>query len=112
MKFELCDNSQILGGGLKGYFDESYNILVSLFGEPNNGPSSDNKVLCEWTFKINDELGWIYNYKTGINYVDSGLKKEEIETWHIGGKSSKIVDLIRQYCIEKGYLFLNRIIND
>lgn len=94
----------------KGYFNEAYHVLVSIFGKPNGGPSVDNKVLCEWIFKINGEVGFIYNYKTGINYDKKyGKEKEDIMTWHIGGRRHKIVGLVKKYCITKGYLFLNRI---
>lgn len=87
----------IMGTSLQGYLEGPIEEIIDVLGGPNEEPSGDLKVEWEWIYKLNNEIVTIYNYKTGPLY----LKKKEItindiERWHIGGKSSKAVKLLQK----------------
>ncbi len=86
------------GTHLIGHINESYETLVSLFGEPMEGC---DKTDAEWVIRFYDEeedqdiVATIYNWKDGYNYCGgSGLPVESITEWHIGGFDSRSHDLV------------------
>ena len=86
------------GTHFQGYIDITYDKLVKIFGEPTSG--DEYKVDAEWLIEFkNGIVATIYNYKDGKNYNgNSGLEKEDITNWHIGGYDQKAVDLVYEIC--------------
>lgn len=72
------------GTSLIGYITTTYDKLVEAFGEPNYGPSGDDKVQSEWVLDINGEPCTIYDWK--VTETPKGRYK-----WHVGGRSSKVL---------------------
>lgn len=90
------------GTHLQGYIDTSYEVLLSVFGEPT--PGDGHKVDAEWLLQLEDgRLATIYNYKTGRNYLGpDGLDTGDIRDWHIGGHDITVVaavsNIIKEHC--------------
>jgi hypothetical protein len=83
------------GTSLQGYITTDYATLVKVFGEPttNDGYKTD----AEWVLTDGDVVATIYNYKTGRNYLgEEGIPTESIKDWHIGGKSYRAAELVRE----------------
>ena len=81
-----------------GYLCLNYDEIVSIFGEPNYGPSGDSKTDWEWIFEINKNVITIYNYKTGPAYTrDRTIRPQDIDSWHIGGSDIIVLNLINKY---------------
>lgn len=82
----ICD---VMGSSFVGYLEASFKDLVTEFGEPRwrskDGlwHSSDQKVRCEWAFRIGSGkhrlVFTIYDYKE-VRPI------EEIDQWHVGAK--------------------------
>jgi hypothetical protein len=89
---------------LQGYVKVSYADLVKKFGEPIDGDGY--KVDAEWVIKFkNGEVATIYNYKDGKNYNgESGMSKENITEWHVGGHKKLVVGLVEEVLKEKTIL--------
>lgn len=97
----LKDFSLLNGTSLKGYINCDYATLVKVFGEPQ-GCYDNYKSDCAWDVVINGTVCTIYNYKDGKNYNGpSGLDKENITDWHIGGKSRFCETLVNDYVAYK-----------
>lgn len=79
------------GTCLQGYLNATYQKIVDRYGLPIEGDGY--KTDAEWIIKWDDgEIGTIYNYKNGQNYLgESGLPTEDITEWNIGG-NKKIVE--------------------
>jgi len=91
------EQNQIMGTGLEGTIETSYSNLVSKFGSPNV-EGDQYKTDAEWALKHNGHVITIYNYKDGHNYLGKrGKDVADIRTWHIGGKTKKVVDIIRKH---------------
>ena len=86
------------GTCLQGYINGSYYELVDAFGPPIGG-TDEYKTDAEWLLILNDDVvATIYNYKSGKNYLGAnGLNVEDIDRWHIGGKSSEGLLLLDEY---------------
>ena len=97
------NDSRVNGTSLRGYLDARYSELVELFGPPLVD-GDGYKVDAEWNLVFNDEtMVTIYNYKTGKNYRKAnGLNVEDIEVWHVGGKSISAVFALDDYFEENG----------
>jgi len=98
MEFKTHNDCDIetVGTSLMGYIDASYAELVEVLGEPTEG--DDYKVDANWHILNMDtgESATIYNYKDGKNYNGrNGTPKTEIRDWHIGGRSSEAVKLVK-----------------
>ena len=76
---------------LSGYITCDFDKLVNTFGEPS--PFDHYKTDAQWIIEFSDgEVGTIYNYKDGINYLGTeGLITYLIEFWHIGSHSANVV---------------------
>jgi len=89
MKFKNISNeytNEANMTSLQGYIDSTYQQLVRLFGEPNDG--DDYKVQKEWVLKFEDgTIATIYDYKMGDCYNGSGegVHYSDVTDWHIGG---------------------------
>jgi hypothetical protein len=96
MHFKVNNDAGIDGTALLGGVDVSYQRIVDVFGQPNEGDGY--KVDAEWIIQFSDGLvATIYNYKSGKNYNgNEGQKTEEITDWHIGGKDPKVVKRVTQ----------------
>ena len=70
------------GTSLVGYIKTTYDELVKKLGEPNYGPSGDQKVTCEWILEVDGDPCTIYDWKTGKTPKD-------LHKWHVGGTSSR-----------------------
>jgi len=76
------------GTSLKGSIDESYERLVEVFGEPN-GFGDDLKVRCEWVINTPSGVATIYDWKDIVDV-------EDVRDWHIGGKTSDVVEWVQK----------------
>lgn len=96
MHFKVNNDAGIDGTALMGAVEVSYQRIVDVFGQPNEGDGE--KVDAEWIIQFSDGLvATIYNYKSGKNYNgNEGQKTEEITDWHIGGKDPKVVDRVKR----------------
>lgn len=80
----------VIGTGLAGYLDCTYDHLVNLFGEPTI-KTDEYKTSAEWHIEVrtNDVLqgvASIYDYKQHKGYCEDGVETHEIDEWHVGGK--------------------------
>lgn len=100
MKIESIEgpDSRSNGTSLRGYINGTYDELVEVFGEPI-AATDDYKSDAEWLLILNDDVVvTIYNYKSGKNYLGAnGLNVEDIDRWHVGGKSSEGLLLLDEY---------------
>ena len=82
------------GTSFRGHVNAHYNQLVEMFGEPYTNP--DNyKTDVEWIVSTPYGPATIYNYKNGYSYLGvSGLKFEEMDDWHVGGKNAESYEWI------------------
>lgn len=84
------------GTSLRGYVNAHYSQLVEMFGEPYIDPEN-YKTDVEWIVPTPYGPATIYNYKNGYSYLGvSGLKLEEMDEWHVGGKNAESYDWIVQ----------------
>jgi hypothetical protein len=82
------DRISIGGTCLQGYISTTYDRLVAVFGEPMR--FEDDKVQAEWNFKIDGQVGAIYDWK------EYGRSPESIRDWHVGGFSPDIVAVVER----------------
>ena len=104
MKLVMSQNQEEADGtSLVGYmpYGTTYEQLVKAFGQPILYTEADgDKVDAEWVGWIDDQLFTIYNYKTGHVYLGSeGIFFKDLvgDDWHIGGRDSRVVDLIVEH---------------
>jgi hypothetical protein len=84
------------GTSFQGYVNAPYNQLVEMLGEPYTNPD-DHKTDVEWIVSTPYGPATIYNYKNGYSYLGlSGLKLDEMDEWHVGGKNAESYDWIVQ----------------
>lgn len=90
------NNADVNGTCLQGYVYATYAELVEAFGEPSHD-GDGYKVDAEWELEQDGKVVTIYNYKDGLNYLGEpeGTPVENINRWHIGGKSAVVVELVR-----------------
>lgn len=99
-KISSLNKASADGTCLQGYLYCHYNDIVKIYGPPL---LVDDKSDVEWVIKWEDGLvGTIYNWKNGKNYLgNDGLKVEDINEWHIGGKTkivkTRIINQIKNY---------------
>jgi hypothetical protein len=68
----------------------SYADLIAAFGPPQ--PCGDYKTAVEWWLRFSDgAVASIYDYKKAVKYQFDGLAVEDIDEWHIGGRSTAVV---------------------
>ena len=105
MKIESIEgwDSRASGTCLKGYINGDYSTLVETFGPPI-ADGDDYKTDAEWILILNDDVTvTIYNYKSGKNYLGAnGLNVEDMDRWHVGGKSSEGLLLLDEYFEDNG----------
>lgn len=78
----------VAGTSLRGYIDTDYATLCSILGK--GIPEYGDKTTQEWILEFDDNtIATIYNYKLDYTPIDR-------YSWHIGGKSSRVVDLVHQ----------------
>lgn len=78
------------GTCLQGYVYPTYARLVEVFGDPIRYDDG-YRVQAEWNFKINGEIGTIYDWK------ENGTPPEEVTEWHVGGFTPSIVEAVRRF---------------
>lgn len=82
---------------LMGYVDATYDELVEIFGEPEKVIKAGDKTDVQW--KIGKNI-YIYNYKTGPNYLGlDGVPPEEHTDWHIGGDTKNAVHWVQDQLV-------------
>ena len=82
------------GTSFQGYVNAHYNQLVEVFGEPYTNPDN-HKTDVEWIVSTPYGPATIYNYKNGSAYLGlSGLKLDEMDEWHVGGKNAESFEWI------------------
>ena len=87
------------GTSFQGYVNAHYNQLVEMFGEPYTNPDN-HKTDVEWIVSTPYGPATIYNYKNGYSYLGlSGLKLDEMDEWHVGGKNAESYEWIVQKII-------------
>lgn len=85
------------GTSFQGYVKAQYDHLVRIFGEPYTNPDN-HKTDVEWIVSTPYGPATIYNYKNGYSYLGlSGLKIDEMDEWHVGGKNAKSYEWIIQH---------------
>jgi len=95
------------GDSLQGGFENSYDEVKRVFGEPTISQkefSKGSKTDAEWNVVLDDGTHFsIYNYKDGNNYLGAeGLPLSKITDWHVGGRhgdTNKIMSFLK----EKGF---------
>lgn len=84
------------GSSFQGYVKTQYDHLVELFGEPYTNPDN-HKTDVGWIVSTPYGPATIYNYKNGYSYLGlSGLKLDEMNEWHVSGKSTESYEWIVQ----------------
>lgn len=83
-------SKHVVGTGLAGYVECSYDHLVNMFGEPVI-KTDGYKTSAEWhvEVRLNDVLqgvASIYDYKEHKGYREDGKETQDITHWHVGGK--------------------------
>lgn len=89
------DSKNANGTYLQGYLDASYNELIKVFGEPNNGPNDFglDKTTCEWILEYEDgKYCTIYDWKT----IETPMG---LYSWHIGGNKIDCVHQLTNYFV-------------
>ena len=82
------------GTSFQGYVNAHYSQLVEMFGEPYTNPDN-HKTDVEWIVSTPYGPATIYNYKNGYSYLGlSGLKLNEMDEWHVGGKNKQSYEWI------------------
>ena len=98
-KFINSENVDCNGTSFKGDISNvSYRKLVKVFGKETFGMSGDEKSQCEWNIQFEDgTVATIYDWKVNKKYCGKeGLSKSKVTEWHIGGHSSKAVELVKE----------------
>lgn len=82
------------GTSFQGYVNAHYCQLVEIFGEPYTD-LDNHKTDVEWIVSTPYGPATIYNYKNSYSYLGlSGLKLDEIDEWHVGGKNKQSYEWI------------------
>ena len=82
------------GTSFRGYLYAEYSELVEKFGEPHS-LENNHKIDAEWIVDTPHGVATIYNYKNGYSYLGlSGLKLNEMDEWHVGGKNKQSYEWI------------------
>ena len=99
--FKRIGYKKVRGTSYKGEINVPYNILVETFGEPDSGDGW--KTEAEWDIQFSDgTVATIYNWKNGKAYLgENGLDVEDIKTWHVGGRSRKVLDKVKEALEQK-----------
>lgn len=98
IEYEVSESGKS-GSSLQGYVTATYDKLIGLLGKPTYMDADPYaKVNCEWclTIKVQDEddpEDWDYEYATIYNWKD-GRVPLETYSWHVGGFSYDIEDLV------------------
>jgi hypothetical protein len=75
----------VIGSGLKGYINCTYQDLIRVLGEPTYPEvSGDDKVQKEWVVMYNGEVFTVYDWKT----YDEEYTMNELDQFHVGGKTN------------------------
>jgi hypothetical protein len=97
VSFQLEDNysKAHMSGRVSELDGVTYEQLVRTFGEPNIGPSGDDKVQAEWLIEFTNEfdekvIATVYDYK------QYGTPVEEITYWSIGGFKAEAGWLVKE----------------
>ena len=84
------------GTSFQGHVNAHYCQLVEIFGEPYTD-LDNHKTDVEWIVSTPYGPATIYNYKNGYSYLGlSGLKLNEMDEWHVGGKNKQSYEWIMQ----------------
>jgi len=87
--FEVNDGTSANGTNFQGYITTTYGALVDRLGPSREG-SADQKTTADWVLKFEDgTVATIYDWKLSSTPTDP-------YEWHIGGKSSRAVDLVQE----------------
>jgi len=82
------------GTSFRSYINAQYDKLVELFGEPFTD-TNNHKTDAKWIVATPYGPATIYNYKNGFSYLGlSGLKLEEMNEWHVGGRNKQSYEWI------------------
>lgn len=104
------DVKQVWDSWLQGTVECSYQDLVDTFGMPNDNGDTE-KCDANWFFMSTFGAVSIYNWKDGKNYLGAeGADVEDITDWHIGGKESFVVGLVRTALERNKKMALTRIL--
>jgi hypothetical protein len=102
MKFQTHNDKQInADGSLMDCITANYSDLKKIFGKPTEGDGY--KVDAEWEIEFEDgTVATIYNWKDGKNYCGkSGLAKTKITDWHVGGRTMKSVERVKEVLLSR-----------
>jgi len=80
----------VMGTGLEGYISIPFYDLETAFGKPIRH-EGDCKVNVEWHIVTPYGPATIYDWK-----LPEGVHYEENHTWNVGGRDSRVVELIEK----------------
>lgn len=81
------------GACMQGQITCPFSLLITLFGEPEQGDNS--KVDAFWSVEFDDGvIATIYNWKNGIAYC-GGPDIDQITQWNIGGYEKAAAEHVR-----------------
>ena len=86
---------------LQGHITCPFSLLITLFGQPEDG--DDSKMDAHWSIEFDDGItATIYNWKNGIAYCGSlAPEVEQITKWNIGGFDQSSCDHVRNIILSK-----------
>lgn len=88
------------GTSLQGELQIPFSRVVAVFGEPQD--SDGYKCAFEWRIAFADgTVATIYDYKSSSLYHDENptpeqMREREFSDWHIGGRTKRAVELVRE----------------
>ena len=97
--YDSMDAPDTSGSSLKGHllYGITYGMLIEYLGEPTYLPedSGDGKVNFEWVVEYNDDVFYIFDWKTESpewSRLNTGSKEEASlgyggSRWHVGSKT-------------------------
>lgn len=100
MKF-MVGEADLTGTSLQSYLDMPMSRIVAVFGEPKTDVDG-YKVAFEWAITFADgTIASIYDYKSSSLYDDDNptpeaMRAADFSGWHIGGKSKRAAELVRE----------------
>jgi hypothetical protein len=88
MDIKKANSSDLNGTCYQGTVHVRYASMVSVFGEPNEGPSADNKVKGGWVLEIDGIFCNIYAWKVGRKLL------KNVRSWNVGGHDKQALQRV------------------
>jgi hypothetical protein len=101
----MIGRADLVGTHLQGELQIPFSRVVAIFGEP--GEADQYKVAFQWAITFADgTVASIYDYKASSLYDDDQptpeqMRANEFDDWHIGGKTPRALELVREALTSK-----------